>query len=178
MPLPAPLLALQARLRRHGEVVVATRDTLEVRFALLTRVRLSYAEGRLRCAPYIGFLPRTRASVLVLGVLTAFGAWSFYDQGVTPAACASALAAIMGAIYECVRNVVLEGGLARVHLHWAAVEPEVAALPDGAGVPAMAPLPRPAWGDGSPVRPSWGAAASAPADPDPAIGTPGTGPGR
>ncbi len=118
----AALDALADTLRRHGHTVVPNGGEIEVRIALLGRIRVSVRDGVLRCTTYFGLVERSRTALLTTLIGGGMPSALLLTGGVTPLALSVGVLGLMAGIYECLRFIVSEGALVQIHQRWSDVE--------------------------------------------------------
>jgi hypothetical protein len=118
----AALDALADVLRRHGHTVVPNGPEIEMRIALLGRIRVSVHDGVLHCTTYFGLVERSRTALLTTLIGAGVPSALLLSGGITPLALSVGLLGLMAGIYECLRFIVSEGALAQIHQRWSEVE--------------------------------------------------------
>jgi hypothetical protein len=113
------ITTLRTELEQLGVVVAPHRDHLCVRLPLFAAVRVRLEQGKLRCDPIHGPLPRTGELLLTMSVLIALVGGLFYASGPTPAALTVAFGGVMVAAAQTCRFVLTESCITRVQLLWA-----------------------------------------------------------
>jgi hypothetical protein len=114
----ASLRNLGDELQSLGMVVVPRDDGLEVRLSTFETVRIRLEDSVLRCEPWFGAVPRTRArwtfsilsSVLVPGL--------FLTTGLTASTVSVAFLIVLAAVSQGVRYTVTESIVSRVQMVW------------------------------------------------------------
>ncbi len=114
MPISPELLELRGRLEEVGMVVVEEPNHLTVRLPYFCSVRVFYDNGRLRFAPFLGMLPRTRATLTKLGLFGAVGLASIRVG--TPYTVGIVIIAMMFGIYDVFRVTITEHVITRASM--------------------------------------------------------------
>jgi hypothetical protein len=115
------IAALRTDLERLGVVVAPHRDHLCVRLPLFASVRVRVDnDGRLKCEPMFGPLPRTHALLFSTTLLTAAAVALLYFTGLSPLSLGAAFLSIMSGLASVCRFVLTENCVTRVQMLWTA----------------------------------------------------------
>jgi hypothetical protein len=117
MPISVELVELRARLEEVGMVVVQEPDYLTVRLPYFCSVRIHSDQRRLRFEPYVGMVPRTRATIFKLALLSAVTLTAARIAG--PLALGIIGVAILVSLYDIVRVTITENVITRASLVYA-----------------------------------------------------------
>jgi hypothetical protein len=119
MSIDPALVDLRARLESGGMIVVQEPEYLSVRLPYFCSVQIRCERGRLRCDPFFGVVPRTRATLLKLIGTTSVAVSTVLTMGLAPLPVALGFLVVASAAYDVIRTILTENVITRVQTIWA-----------------------------------------------------------